>query len=151
MCSFSSETRRCDRCGYIAQELPFFRMCLTLEEEARKIVEDHAFARINVPPIPLGDAAAAVLKSIGLTKERLKQAIGKDCGCEGRQNAMNRIGSRLSRGVSDAANALLNVVAPHPVTTEDVVAVANAMAKHPGTNPGLIAPPPPATPAADLP
>jgi hypothetical protein len=139
LCAFDADSRRCLRCGYIAQEWPYYRVCRTLEEEARAMVEHHATHRISVPPVPLGDAAAAVLRSIGITKERMRAAMGKECGCQKRQNRLNEIGRSISSGVELAANAVANVTLPHPVDSDEVAAVANAMARSPATNPGLIA------------
>ena len=138
LCEFDADTRRCHRCGYLASQLPYFRVCRNLEETARQMVEHQATHRVAVPPVPLGDAAAAVLKSIGITKERLKAATGKDCGCDGRQKTLNRIGAAVSATVERAVNGVLNAALPHPVDAEEVVAVANALAKHPATNPGLL-------------
>ena len=39
----------------------------------------------------LGDTAAKVLSSVGITKKRVSAVIGKDCGCTGRQDALNNI------------------------------------------------------------
>jgi len=46
----------------------------------------------------LGDMVAAGLTSIGITKERVSAAIGKPCGCEKRQEALNDIGRKFGIG-----------------------------------------------------
>lgn len=47
----------------------------------------------------LGDMVAAGLSAVGITKERVQaaaKAVGvKDCGCAGRQAALNRLGAKL--------------------------------------------------------
>jgi hypothetical protein len=80
-----------------------------------------------------------MLSAVGITKERVKKILRtKDCGCTGRQRAFNQIGENISAAVSKAANAVLNAAVPAPYTPDDVAAVANSMAKSPGTNPGLL-------------
>ncbi len=39
----------------------------------------------------LGDTVAKVLSSVGITKERVSAVVGSDCGCTGRQDALNKI------------------------------------------------------------
>jgi hypothetical protein len=46
----------------------------------------------------LGDMVAAGLEAVGITKERVSAAIGRDCGCKGRQEALNAIGRRIGIG-----------------------------------------------------
>ena len=50
------------------------------------------------PPPGLGDMVAAGLEAVGITKERVSAAIGRDCGCKGRQEALNAIGRRIGIG-----------------------------------------------------
>ena len=50
------------------------------------------------PPIGLGDMVAAGLASVGITKERVSAAIGGDCGCAKRQQALNDIGRKFGIG-----------------------------------------------------
>jgi hypothetical protein len=40
----------------------------------------------------LGDMVAAGLDSIGITKERVEQLVGRPCGCPERQAALNAAG-----------------------------------------------------------
>ena len=47
----------------------------------------------------LGDMVAAGLSAVGITPERLSNAMGvKDCGCKRRAEALNRLGRRLGIG-----------------------------------------------------
>lgn len=57
----------------------------------------------------LGDRVAAGLAAVGITKERVSKAIGRDCGCAKRQAALNKLGQqtaaafkRLTGGAHDA-------------------------------------------------
>lgn len=43
----------------------------------------------------LGDMVAAGLSAVGITKERVSKAIGRPCGCAGRQAALNKLGQKL--------------------------------------------------------
>jgi hypothetical protein len=46
----------------------------------------------------LGDMVAAGLEAVGITKERVSAAVGSDCGCAKRQEALNAIGRRIGIG-----------------------------------------------------
>lgn len=46
----------------------------------------------------LGDIVAAGLESVGITKERVSQALGRPCNCGARQAALNRLGRILGIG-----------------------------------------------------
>lgn len=47
------------------------------------------------PPAPgLGDYVANALSAVGITKERVSAAVGGDCGCAARQQAMNEWGRK---------------------------------------------------------
>lgn len=46
----------------------------------------------------LGDMVAAGLSAVGITKERVSAAMGRDCGCQQRQDALNNLGRRLGIG-----------------------------------------------------
>ena len=54
--------------------------------ELRRLISE--FATVIAPSGP-GDIAAGVLSTIGITKERVSKLTGNDCGCDGRQAAMN--------------------------------------------------------------
>ena len=60
----------------------------------------------------LGDRLAGVLAAVGITKERVSKAIGRDCGCAKRQAALNKLGQqtaaalkRLTGGADHAETA----------------------------------------------
>jgi hypothetical protein len=46
----------------------------------------------------LGDRVAAALSALGITKERVSQTVGGDCGCQKRQEKLNRWGRWLGLG-----------------------------------------------------
>lgn len=41
---------------------------------------------------------AAGLSAIGITKERVSKAVGGDCGCKKRQEALNALGRKIGIG-----------------------------------------------------
>lgn len=43
----------------------------------------------------LGDYVAYGLAAFGITKERMNWLLGRDCGCEERQEALNEVGEKL--------------------------------------------------------
>jgi hypothetical protein len=43
----------------------------------------------------LGDYVASALSAIGITKERVSAFVGRPCGCDGRQAAVNAAGAWL--------------------------------------------------------
>jgi len=45
----------------------------------------------------LGDQAAAVLKTLGITPERVTAWLGRDCRCKARQDRWNMWGQWLAR------------------------------------------------------
>jgi hypothetical protein len=47
---------------------------------------------------------ASALTAIGITKERVSKAVGGDCGCAGRQAAMNAVGAKYL-GLSPGSTA----------------------------------------------
>jgi hypothetical protein len=44
----------------------------------------------------LGDYVEMALSSVGITKERVEKITGKPCGCGKRQEALNRLGRKLT-------------------------------------------------------
>lgn len=48
-------------------------------------------AREKKVRLGLGDAVEAALSFVGITPDRVKKLIGKDCGCQKRKEWMNRI------------------------------------------------------------
>lgn len=63
-------------------------------------VESAMAAVLPFPPRSpgLGDMIASVLNRLGITKERVSKAVGGDCGCKKRQEALNTIGRRIGIG-----------------------------------------------------
>jgi len=82
-CTYDPKTLTCTTCGHVARVLPTFRRC-------------------KPPPKPaspgLGDMVAAGLASVGITKELVSRVLGKPCGCDKRQAALNKLGKRLGIG-----------------------------------------------------
>lgn len=137
MCVFDSDTLRCPRCGYRATSLPTFRVCRTVLEMAEDLLEKQSNHRVNVPAIPLGAIATKALSAVGITKERVSAAIGKDCGCQARAARLDYIGAGISSAVERAANYALNLAVPAPYASADVAEVANAIARSDWVNAGL--------------
>jgi len=59
-------------------------------------------AEMNLPPVEpkpkgLGDRVEQALTAIGITKERVEEWVGPECGCEERKQKLNRIGEVVSR------------------------------------------------------
>jgi hypothetical protein len=136
LCNFEENALRCPRCGFIASALPHYRHCQTIEEQARAHLEGWARARIKVPPARLGSWIAAGLTAVGITEERVKKLVG-DCGCAKRKNRLDALGEGVTTAVQSTANRALNAILPHPITEEDVAAVAQSIAASPLTNQGL--------------
>ena len=44
----------------------------------------------------LGDYVEKALTAVGITKERVEKITGKPCGCGKRQEALNRLGRKLT-------------------------------------------------------
>lgn len=142
MCDFNEESLRCKRCGYLAKRLPTYRVCRTIPEMARKIATDASSKRVRVPPLRIGSAIAAGLAAVGVTPERIKEATGKDCGCNKRKDVLDAAGEAISAVVERGLNAALDVVLPSPVELDDVAAIANSLHASPLTNEGLKQGPP---------
>lgn len=137
-CQFDAETKRCPVCGYIAEKLPTYRVCRTLEQLSQKIAVDSATKRIRVPAVRLGDAVASALKRVGVTPERVMKMTGaKSCGCAKRQDKLNAISDAAARAIENAANAALNFVLPQPIGADDIAQVARSIYANPLTNQGL--------------
>lgn len=78
-CDFNNDEIKCPRCGFVGP-------C----RDARKTCES--------PKLGLGDMVAAGLSAIGITPERVSKAVGGDCGCTKRQEALNELGRRIGIG-----------------------------------------------------
>jgi hypothetical protein len=91
---------------------------LKLDDVAECIISSNADGTLTIdgthPAYPharkgLGDRVADGLAAVGITKERVSKAIGRDCGCKKRQAALNKLGQqtaaafkRLTGGAHDA-------------------------------------------------
>jgi hypothetical protein len=136
LCNFNPDTLRCSRCGFLADKLPQYRQCQTIEEQARAHLDAWAHGRIKIPPLRLGSMIAAGLTTIGVTEERVKKLVG-DCGCARRKNKLDALGEGLSNAVSASANRALDAILPHPFSEADVAAMSQSIADSPLTNQGL--------------
>ena len=50
----------------------------------------------------LGDRVASALSAVGITKDRVSALVGGDCGCQERQEWLNRVGRQLGIGAPPA-------------------------------------------------
>jgi hypothetical protein len=73
---------RCSECGVAATSERVLRPCPFV-----------------VPARGLGDVVADSLDAIGVSKERVRKVFG-NCGCQQRQEALNRLGRRLLNWLS---------------------------------------------------
>lgn len=137
MCSFDSGTLRCGRCGFLAESLPHYRHCQTIEEQARAHFASLARERIRIPPPKIGSMIGAGLSAVGITDERVTRWLGKDCGCPHRRNKLNALAEHATKAISSVANRALLAMLPHPAGEEEVAALAQAIAASPLTNQGL--------------
>lgn len=81
---------RCDERGYTLDEV---RPCIVNEDGDTITVDETHPAYPRARP-GLGDMVASGLSAIGITKERVSKAVGGDCGCAARQQAMNEWGKK---------------------------------------------------------
>ena len=70
----------CTRCGYVTKPIP------DLGQRIKRRCDRKG----------LGDYLAYWLVFLGITKARVRELVGGECGCESRQQALNRIGWELS-------------------------------------------------------
>jgi hypothetical protein len=136
LCQFDHDTLRCPRCGFLAKKLPHYRNCQTIEEMARSHLDAWAHGRIRIPPLRLGSMIAAGLTFVGVTEERVKKLVG-DCGCAKRKNKLDAVGEGVTNAIQSTANRALDAMLPHPISEDDVAALAQSIAASPLTNQGL--------------
>ena len=79
---------------------------------------------------------AAGLTTIGITEERVKKLVG-DCGCAKRKNKLDALGEGVTTAIQSTANRALDAILPHPITEDEVAALAQSSAASPLTNQGL--------------
>lgn len=137
LCQFNEDTLRCPRCGFLAKTLPHYRHCQTIEEMARSHLIAWSHSRIKIPPLRLGSLIAAGLMYVGVTEERVKKFIGKDCGCAARKSKLDAVGEGVTNAIQATANRAIDAIVPHPIGEDDVAALAQSIAASPLTNQGL--------------
>ena len=139
LCDFDGETMKCQRCGYLANRLPTYRVCRTIPEMAENYLRESATRRVRIKPIMLGDGVKAALSAVGITEKTFAKMTGKeDCGCSKRRAMLNSVGAAISDRLEKVANAVLNTALPVSYTPEEVASVAEAIAKNKSTNRGLV-------------
>lgn len=136
LCVFN-DSNLCERCGFKASRTPLYRSCQTIEELARERLQKMAANRISVPVLPLGSLISRGLTAIGVSEERVKAVIGKDCGCKARAARIDTASAAASKIIERAANAALTYALPFEITENDVAALAQALHDSPATNEGL--------------
>jgi len=52
--------------------------------------------RRNCTKPGLGDLVEKMLTAVGITKQRVAKITGKPCGCQKRQEALNRLGRKIT-------------------------------------------------------
>ena len=85
---------RCRERGYTLEQV---RPCIVAEDGDTVTVDETHAAYPRAKP-GLGDMVAAGLSAIGITKERVSKALGGDCGCKKRQEALNALGRKIGIG-----------------------------------------------------
>ncbi len=85
---------RCRERGYTLEQV---RPCIVAEDGDTITVDETHKAYPRAKP-GLGDMVAAGLSAIGITKERVSKAVGGDCGCKKRQEALNALGRKIGIG-----------------------------------------------------
>lgn len=90
----SSFEARCRERGYTLEQV---RPCIVVED-GDTITVDEAHPAYPRAKSGLGDYVAAGLSAIGITKERVSKAVGGDCGCAKRQQALNKLGRKIGIG-----------------------------------------------------
>ena len=85
---------RCRERGYTLEQV---RPCIVAENGDTVTVDETHEAYPRAKP-GLGDMVAAGLSAIGITKERVSKAVGGDCGCAKRQEALNALGRKIGIG-----------------------------------------------------
>jgi hypothetical protein len=93
-CHISHLEQRCRERGYTLDEV---RPCI-VSQDGDKITVDETHAAYPRAKPGLGDIVAAALSAIGITKERVSAAVGGDCGCAKRQEALNELGRKVGIG-----------------------------------------------------
>lgn len=100
-CHRSDLAARCRERGYtLAEVMP----CVVEQDGDSWLVDPSHEAYPRPRGVGFGDWVARGLSAVGITKERVSAAMGGDCGCDKRQEAMNRWGrEHLGIGLDAAA------------------------------------------------
>lgn len=81
---------------------------------------------MNVKDFKLGDAISKALAALGVTEDRVNEALGRPCGCKARREMLNRLNpwaERVNEGrVEDARKYL-----------EEIIGVDGEKSASPGT------------------
>ena len=88
---------RCRERGYTLDEV---MDCVVAQDGGQWTIDPDHPAYPRPRPAGLGDKVASALESIGITKERVSSALGRDCGCAKRQAALNELGRKVGIGVT---------------------------------------------------
>lgn len=72
------------------------RACIVREHGGGMITVDETHPAYPHAKPGLGDRVAAGLAAVGITKERVSKAMGRDCGCAKRQAALNKLGQQTA-------------------------------------------------------
>ena len=102
-CRIANLHQRAIERGYTLAEV---EACI-VSREGDRIVVDETHPAYPRPRPGLGDMVASGLAAVGITKERAQavaNAVGvRDCGCDGRQEPLNRAGYALGIGTPPAS------------------------------------------------
>jgi len=85
---------RCHERGY---DYAAAEACIVERHDDGTITVDETHAAYPRKP-GLGDMVAAGLSAVGITKERVSALVGGNCGCAGRQQALNELGRSIGIG-----------------------------------------------------
>lgn len=83
---------RCDQRGYTLAEV---QGCIVHDHGNGKITVDETHPAYPHPRKGLGDHVADGLAAVGITKERVRKVLGRDCGCKKRQEMLNKLGQKV--------------------------------------------------------
>jgi len=96
-CKVNPETKTCDRCGRTLNNAKAKRICINEQDRARAFERITKGPRIAVPRIFLGEKVQGLLRSIGITEERVKKILNvKDCGCSRRKKTLDDVSEELA-------------------------------------------------------
>lgn len=109
-CDYDPATLTCRVCGHLARSLPTYRECKLPPPQEIRVSESSIFNDdLNIDKAikltkGLGDMTADALSAVGITKERVTYWIGRDCGCDARQEWLNQVGKIFGIGKQEVAD-----------------------------------------------